>query len=366
MPFDGQLAYVVNRATETSVPLDLAAALARYGDCEADVVSYYGDGESERRNVVVRSVGNGSRLDPSGYASLRSVLEAYDVVQVHHHFSGILARVLASVDGPTVVSRIGNVWRGFSPLARTLEGLTRPLCDRVVCNSRAVLRSLPAWERRLTGSERYRVIPNGFDERAVAENLAAEPELPHEDAIDGGDVVLSTASVMTEQKDLQTLVRAIAALDDERRGRLTVLLAGDGPRRSALEALVAEHDLASTVTFLGMLDRPQVHRLLQRSDVFAMPSRWEGFSAASLEAMGIGTACLFSRIEPFTWPYDGYALFHEPSNPRDLAAKLTRYLDDPQLRARTASAAREHVLETFHVAETVREYLDLYEELHGQ
>lgn len=366
MAFDGALAYVVNRATETSVPVDLAAALEEYGDCSVDVVSYYGDGArgtGDARSVEIRSVDRSCRLDPTGYAALRAVISEYDVIQVHHNFSGILGRVLASVAGPAVVSRVGNVRHGFPPVARGLNSLTHPLCDEIVCNSQAVFDSLTDWEQRLSGRDRYRVIPNGFDERAVDANLASEPDLGFEELIDDGDLVVSSASIMTEQKDLRTLVRGIAALDDARRRELTVLLAGDGPRRDALEALVDELGLASTVEFLGLLDRRDVHHLLDRSDVFAMPSKWEGFSAASLEAMGIGTACLFSNVAPFRNPYDGYALFHEPSNHRDLAEKLTRYVDDPELRAATSSTAREHVLENYHVASTVRAYLELYEEL---
>lgn len=363
MPFDGDVAYVVNRATETNAPLDLAEALYRYGDCSVDVLSYYGTGDYSGDLVDVQPVGKPSRLDPTGYASLRTAIEDYDLVQIHHNFSGLLCRVLASVDGPPVVSRVGNVRHGFSPIARNLQSLTNPLCDQIVCNSEAVYESLTEWEKALCGRDRYRVIPRGFDETGVAANLATDPGVPFDEVIDDVDVVVSTASIMTEQKDLRTLLLGIATLTEAQRRDLTVLLAGDGPRREALEALVHDLGLEDTVEFLGLLDRRQVHHLLDRTDVFAMPSKWEGFSGASLEAMGIGTACLFSDIDPFRGPYDGRALFHEPTDYTDLGSKLALLIEDDQRRTSLAEDAREHVLENYHVAAAVQEYLDLYREL---
>lgn len=72
-----------------------------------------------------------------------------------------------------------------------------------------------------------------------------------------------------------------------------LLLVGDGKNRAEYENLANN---APGITFLG--NRSDVFDLLSKSDVFVMPSRYEGHPISALEAAGMGLYCLFSDIEP--------------------------------------------------------------------
>lgn len=89
----------------------------------------------------------------------------------------------------------------------------------------------------------------------------------------------------TAQKDFVTLIRAFAELRRNRPGRLILL--GDGPERSRLEALTRELGIAGDVAMPGFRDNPWAW--LARSSAFVLSSRWEGAPNVLVEAMATGT-----------------------------------------------------------------------------
>jgi glycosyltransferase involved in cell wall biosynthesis len=67
---------------------------------------------------------------------------------------------------------------------------------------------------------------------------------------------------------------------------LQLALVGVGPRREEFEALAASLGVRDRVHFLGFQSNP--HRLVSRSCMFVLSSRYEGFPNAMLEAMICG------------------------------------------------------------------------------
>ncbi len=114
---------------------------------------------------------------------------------------------------------------------------------------------------------------------------AAEP-LDHPWFVSERDwLTVVTVGRLTEQKDHETLLRAISEADRQRAVRLVVL--GQGNRREELEALVEELGIAQIVEFAGF--DPNPYRYIAAADVFALSSRWEGFGNVLVEALACGT-----------------------------------------------------------------------------
>jgi len=105
-----------------------------------------------------------------------------------------------------------------------------------------------------------------------------------------------------------------------------LVIAGRGALRKRLEALAADHGVASKVRFAGLVS--DVPRLLSAFDVFAFPSRWEGFGIALIEAMAAGLPVVASRTGGITEIVeDGVSgLLVAPGDPGELAAALARLL----------------------------------------
>lgn len=176
-----------------------------------------------------------------------------------------------------------------------------------------------------------------------------------------GDVdrpVVFTAARLDPQKGLDILVQAAAEVPEAR-----FVVAGDGRARGDLQAAIVERGLEDRVVLLG--HRNDIPSLLAASDVFVLPSLYEGSSLAVLEAMAAGKAVIASRIGGTDeLVVDGESgLLVAPSDPAALGAAVRRLLADAELRRQLGSAARERVQRHFLASAVAERTTRLYEEL---
>ena len=100
----------------------------------------------------------------------------------------------------------------------------------------------------------------------------------------GEPPVILGAGKLVPQKDFATLLRAFALLRARRRARLVIL--GDGPERSGLEALAAQLGVAADIALPGFVENP--FPCMAAASVFVLSSAWEGLPGVLIEAMACG------------------------------------------------------------------------------
>ena len=156
--------------------------------------------------------------------------------------------------------------------------------------------------------------------------------------------LVATIGRLSAEKDFASLIGAIALTRKTRQVRLA--LAGDGPERPVLEALVAAHGLADAVEFLGFQADPTP--LLLRAAVFVSSSRYEGFGNVIVEAMAAGVTVVATDA-----PYGPRAILGDGrlgtlvpvGDAAALAAAILAALDAPdrsaELRAQAAAFTGE-------------------------
>jgi glycosyltransferase involved in cell wall biosynthesis len=137
----------------------------------------------------------------------------------------------------------------------------------------------------------------------------------------------------------------------------------DGPWARDLRAAPAQFGIADRVRFLGL--RSDVGRLMESSDVFAMPSMEEPFGLVFLEAMAAGIPVLGERSGgTLEVVVDGVTgLLAEPGDVAGLAANLRHLLDDPDLCRRLGAAGRQHVAEHFSADRMAADVAAVYDAL---
>ncbi len=102
--------------------------------------------------------------------------------------------------------------------------------------------------------------------------------------------------------------------------------------------------------FVGWLSQDELPRQLRQADFLVFPTiAEEALGRSAVEAMGVGRPVIASRIGglPFTVIEGLTGLLFEPGNVDELAAKIELLLDDPALRERMGTAARQRFEETF-------------------
>jgi colanic acid/amylovoran biosynthesis glycosyltransferase len=107
--------------------------------------------------------------------------------------------------------------------------------------------------------------------------------------------ILLTVGRLHVTKDHAFLVHACARLRD--RGLdFECLIAGEGPERQRLAALIRQSHLHDRVSLLGHVPREQLDSLYLRADVFVLTSRSEGLPVVLMEAMARGRIVLAPAI----------------------------------------------------------------------
>ncbi|MCU1538557.1 MAG: glycosyltransferase [Humibacillus sp.] len=146
------------------------------------------------------------------------------------------------------------------------------------------------------------------------------------------------AGRLAPEKGVDTLLRAAALVPD-----LVVRIAGDGPERSALEALAHDLSLDGRVHFVGVVPSAELPSFYRSLDVLAVPSlttaSWvEQFGRVVLEAMACGTPVVVSDSGALPGVVGDAALVVPEGDPAALAAALRQAGSDPDTHVRLRSA----------------------------
>jgi len=360
-----KVCFVVNAVGETSVPADIARALVTHTDTNVDILAWFEAGEFRGSEAVpvttLDAPGTALGINRSTYRDASRFLRSYDLVQTHHNHSGSFAKLIAARHGIPSVSREGNLREGFSRKGRVFNGTTNALAAAVVCNSRSVAESMLRWERLLVNDEDIHIIENGVDIEKLGQAQARAGSFDSVTSVDPEATLVANAANFTRQKAHVVLVRAISRASDQLETPIELALAGEGPLREQTEQIATALGIENQVHFLGLVDRKEVYELLGQADIYAMPSRWEGFSAAALEAVASGTACVFSDIDPFVYPYEDVALFHPVDDAPRLGDRLVELAENDTLRAELGSRGRKLARENYAMSSIAARYRELYE-----
>jgi glycosyltransferase involved in cell wall biosynthesis len=90
---------------------------------------------------------------------------------------------------------------------------------------------------------------------------------------------------LSKEKGQLLLIEAAARMAASSPGAFEIVLAGDGPMRQEIEALVARHGLGARVRITGWLDAAGVARELANATALVVPSLSEGLPVVIMEAM---------------------------------------------------------------------------------
>lgn len=105
----------------------------------------------------------------------------------------------------------------------------------------------------------------------------------------GESILIGVNSLLTDRKGIDIIINALPKLSGYK-----LLIVGDGKSRNSLERMSKKLKIESRCLFVGY--KPDAYRYLAHYDLFALPSRSEGFPLALLEAAAFGVPTVASNI----------------------------------------------------------------------
>lgn len=193
-------------------------------------------------------------------------------------------------------------------------------------------------------------------ERNDLKNVRAELGIPKEKTVIGYIVR------MTVQKDPFTMLKAMKYIRDET-DDVILLMVGDGNLKEKAIKMASELKLNSEVIFQPFrLDIPDV---LEAIDIYCLPSLWEGFPIATLEAMAMKRAVIVSPVdgsrEMIKEGQTGLQIpFREPEK---LARALLKLHENKHLREKLAKNGHDYVHANFGIQDQARKIEKIYTEM---
>jgi glycosyltransferase involved in cell wall biosynthesis len=121
----------------------------------------------------------------------------------------------------------------------------------------------------------------------------------------------------------------------------------DPPERWGLRR--RDYPAAAGISWLGPMPWQHLAEWYRRAQVFVMPSFFESFGIACLEAMAFSVPVVATRAGGLPEVVeDGISgLLVPPGDPQSLAEAIITLLNDPAQRSRMGVAGHERVLESF-------------------
>lgn len=340
------LVRAANRAAVTT------AAVSLFGKQDTDLEQIL-----DRLGVHVSYLGKAAGFSPVMYGRLRRVIRAFKphVIHTHRYVLRYVLPFLVGKDSPKGIHTVHNVAeREVTRLGREVNRLAFRAGVTPVAIGEEVAVSLG----RVYGLNKPALIRIGIpieDYHAAGGGGAIRSEL----GIASSDVVFTCVGRFGEQKNQELLLRAFATVVAN--GPMARLLfVGDGPGRNAIEMIARSLNIARNVSFLGV--RRDIPAVLADTDVFVLPSRWEGTPLSLMEAMAAGRAVIATRVGSVPeMVSDGVSGVLVPTeDPAPMAQALRRLFLDAALRQRLGERARADAKQAFSAETMARHYEELY------
>lgn len=251
-----------------------------------------------------------------------------------------LGATTLDIDDFQMPGRKSFYWRAL----RGLQGLYTASADRVIVPSRYLAGVVAGWG---VPADRIKVVVNAV--------TLPPPEL---NATHDHDVV--TAARLVSWKGIDRLISVCGAHD------WSLLVVGDGPERSRLEALA--HQVNARVTFAGQVPKAEVAGQIRRARCFVLNSTYEGLPHIVLEAKLAGRPVIATAVggtpETINDGVDGFLV--PPADDHALAEALAKLLNDEGRRAEMARHGKQDAERRFSFEVMYRETVAVLAEGSGR
>ena len=252
-----------------------------------------------------------------------------------------------------------EVWEPLSPLRRrALRHASLVLApSRATADYVVSLQGVPP--------ERVRVLPWGLDPDFESK-IAGEPAATLPPEFPSGRVVLTVGRWLASEryKGMDTLMTALPRLL-LRWPELQLAFIGAGDDRPWLEGIARDSGLGRHVHFLSGLTYGELSACYGACEIFALPSRGEGFGFVYLEAMARGKPVIGGAHggapEVIQDGVTGYVVSH--GDPVQLATSIDTLLSNPEMAREMGARGRERVHNEFRFSVFAKAFKKILREL---
>ncbi len=147
-----------------------------------------------------------------------------------------------------------------------------------------------------------------------------------------GNFILSLGR-MVATKGLEYLIEAMRNVE------CRLVMSGMGPEEKRIRKLVAKYGLEDRIDIRGWVSEEEKGRLMSTCRFFVMPSLYESYGLAALEALSYGRPIVCTDVDGLPGNVRDAGYYVRPRDSASLAEGINRLLSDPDLRAELSANA---------------------------
>jgi glycosyltransferase involved in cell wall biosynthesis len=177
------------------------------------------------------------------------------------------------------------------------------------------------------------------------------------------EIVIVSVARLTLQKQPLLLIRAFSEVS-KKVPNARLLLVGGGELQDKVDALIASLNLGDRIICQSF--RQDVPDVLAASDIFVLPSLWEGNPIALQEAMSMGKAVIGSHVDgtrEIIQHKENGILIELENMEQQLVQELVTLCNDPSLRKSLQQQAINSIYGKYTVENLARQNEEVYEQL---
>ena len=218
----------------------------------------------------------------------------------------------------------------YHPLERVYQKISHRLviarADKIIAVSKSTADDIAEYFPQ--AKNKIKVIYNGWDkDKCQPVDLATKNKM--RDKYNLPDKFIFYIGRIETKKNIQNLIKAFALLKNK---DYHLVLAGRPGNYGYQEIISLAEKNKDRIHFLGHVPDEDYQRLIATADIFAFPSKFEGFGIPILEAMGCGVPVIASDIPVLKEVGDQAAIYFNPDSDLDLAEKLDSLISDSALQ----------------------------------
>jgi len=311
--------------------------------------------EIKKSGVKVLSLNAKFKYNPIIAWKLFNILKKQkpDILNTHLFHADLMGRIIGKLSKiPKIISTFHSIDIG-SKKRELIISFIKDKSDMNIAVSKIVASEMN--KKKLSKSGNIKVIYNGV-------NLEKFPfKNKHESRkklnIDQNVNLFVSTGRLTKAKGYNYLIKTVKEI----KSNSLFIILGEGIERESLEKEIKNEDLANKIILKGNVTN--VNDYLQAADFFIMPSLWEGFSVALLEAAATKKIIISSNVggAPEIIENNKNGFLVEPANTKQLVEKINYVLSlSNKEKEKIANLARETVEESFSLDKMIKEYENLY------
>ncbi len=320
----------------------------------------------EKMGVKTHVIHSEKPFDFSVWKKVRKLLEEEQVDLVHAHGTRANSNVLGparKLKLPVIYTIHGWSFHDDQPFwVRNLRAM-----GEKYLTSRSSLNISVSRSNQETGQRHFKgfhstVINNGIDPRKFDPG-AQYPDIRASLGILSQAILCGFIARFTHQKQPLVMISAFEKVA-VKQPSLYLLLVGDGELKEAMEKAIAQSPVRNRIILSP--PRSDIPALLATTDIFVLPSLWEGLPIALLEAMAMGKAIIASAAdgtrEIMVHGENGYMIPIEGLED-NLEKALVTLAGDKELRVKLGHGARATITENFDAGKMTRQVEKVYTEI---